>query len=115
MIKQIHSNGRFLDVSGGSSPGVYVSPNSVGSGHLRWNSNANEIEVNDGVTWRTLGSNSTFIGLSSDAQDAIAWALHKMQQEKKIDQLCEQHPGIADLKQKLDLMIKLVQDHADKP
>lgn len=75
----------------------------------------NEMEVNDGVSWRSLGAINTTIALSNDAQDALSWALKKMQEEKRLEELCQEHVGIKDLKEKLEVMIKLVQDHASKP
>ena len=115
MIKSLVSQGPYLVINGGYHNYPYMSPGAVGAGQLRWNTNMNEMEVNDGVSWRSLGAINTTIALSNDAQDALSWALKKMQEEKRLEELCQEHVGIKDLKEKLEVMIKLVQDHASKP
>lgn len=112
MIKNLNAMGKYIEVTGGQTMYTHFSPGGQGAGMLRWNTNTNNLEVNDGVSWRTIEASPAFVGLTSDARDAIDWALAKKQQEEKLERLCQEHQGIRDLKEKLEIMIKLVQDHA---
>jgi hypothetical protein len=42
--------------------------------------------------------------------DIIVWAKKKMQSERKIEELAKQYPAVKDAKEKLDIIVKLVQD-----
>ena len=66
------------------------------------------MEVNDGVSWRSLAANSTSIALTVDAQQALDWAISKMQQEARLEEISKTHPAVKDLKEKLDIMLTLV-------
>jgi hypothetical protein len=110
MIKGLTSQGPYLVVTGGFPNYPYVSPGSVCAGQLRWNTNTNEIEINDGVIWRSLGANNTSIGLSTDAQEALTWAVIKMKAERELNQRMERHPGLRDTYEKFQIMDALCRE-----
>jgi hypothetical protein len=96
MIKSLVTQGPYLVINGGYHNFPYISPGTAGAGHVRWNPNMNEMEVNDGISWRSLGANDTSISLTNDAQDALSWVLKKMQEER--------HPGLRDTWEKFKIM-----------
>lgn len=79
------------------------------SGQVRWNGNRKEFEVcdNQSGTWYRINPE---IELRSDSQlvEVLEWAKKKMVEEKKIEELAKQYPAVKDLKEKLDIIIKLV-------
>jgi hypothetical protein len=38
------------------------------------------------------------------------WAKKKMQEDQRIEELAKQYPAVKDAKEKLDIIVKLVQD-----
>ncbi len=110
MIKSIVSQGPYLVVNGGYHNYPYSSPGAVCAGQLRWNTNTNEMEVNDGVIWRSLGANSTSISLTNEAQDALSWALKKMTEERELNQRIQRHPGLRDTWEKFKIMEALCRE-----
>jgi hypothetical protein len=66
------------------------------------------MEVFDGNMWVTLGGQAS-IGLTPEAVEILDWAKAKKAQEARIEELADEHPGIRDLKEKLDIMIALVE------
>ena len=110
MIKSIVTQGPYLVVNGGYHNYPYLSPGAVGAGQLRWNTNMNEMEVNDGVSWRSLGANSTTVSLTDDAQNALSWVLTKMQEERELQQRLQRHPGLRDTYEKFKIMEALCRE-----
>lgn len=53
------------------------------------------------------------VELQNDPQiaEVIQWAKKKMQFERKIEELASKYPAVKDAKEKLDIVIKLVQDN----
>lgn len=116
MIKTLTTQDPYLVIEGGYNSSPYISPGAGGAGHLRWNSSMQEMEVNDGVTWRSLGSNPTTIYLAEDAKNAIGWALKKMQEERELEDRMQRHPGLRDTWEKFKIMEALCQeDDARQP
>ncbi len=82
------------------------------SGQVRWNGYSKCFEVcdnnNDG-RWYKI--NNT-IELRSDPQigEVLEWAKKRMAYEKKVEQLASQYPAVKDAKEKLDIILKLVQN-----
>ncbi len=102
-----NNSGRWIHVIPNGA-GPYISPGAVGAGMIRYSSNMNQLEVNDGVSWQQYRPGAT-IDLSSDAQNALAWAYAKMQEEVLLEQLMEKHPGLRDLHERFAVMLRLVQ------
>lgn len=110
MIKGINSSGRYITVTGGQASGPYISPGATGAGMMRYNSNMNCLEVNDGNSWVTMPANWATVDLNSDAESLLDWARKKRDEELRIQALAAKHPGIKDLQEKLDMMLTLVKE-----
>lgn len=96
-------------VTTGSIPYINSYTNQPLCGMVRWNPNLSHLEVYDGTTWHMKTDNAV-VDLSEDAKRILEWArLQKIQQEK-IDQLMEKHPGLKDLHQRFEVMLRLVQE-----
>ena len=82
------------------------------SGQVRWNGFSKCFEVcdnqNDGKWYKI---NNT-IELRNDPQigEVLEWAKKRMEYEKKVEKLAEKYPAVKDAKEKLDIIMKLVQD-----
>jgi hypothetical protein len=114
MIKNISGHGRYIQINGASNVYPYISsPGSVNAGQLRYNVNNNNLEVWDGVTWKEISNNYTSIGLNAEAEVLLDWARVKRDEDLKLKSLVEAHPGVRDLKEKLDILVALVQKEHD--
>ena len=111
MIKDVVSNGLFLNVTGGGSYTPYVNMTNSSAGMLRYNGSTQNLEVYDGAIWLTFSSNVAGVGLTPEAVSLLEWAREKRNEEAKIKALADKHPGIKDLKEKLDIMMALVKDY----
>ena len=112
MIKSLYSSGPFLWVTGGTPGTPYVNPTGgTGVGNMRYNPNSQNIEIYDGHNWTIMSSHSANVGLDSEAVSLLEWAREKRNEEAKIKALADKHPGIKDLKEKLDIMMALVKDY----
>jgi len=110
MIKSISSTGRYLQVQGGNSGSNYINGYSgaQGVGNLRFNTANQNMEIWDGSNWIVMATGHVMVGLDAEAVELLDWARAKRQQEERITKLAQQHPGIQDLQQKLEIMIALV-------
>ena len=97
MIKAIHSNGRYMQVIGGSAS-TYVNgnPGAQGVGNLRFNTSGQRLEVYDGSSWQELNMPHASVGLNAEAEQAIDWVRRQMEQEHRLEALAKQHPAVAD-------------------
>ena len=91
----------------------YISPGAQSAGMLRYNTNMNNIEVYDGIGWKEISNNYASIGLTGEAEMLLDWAREKRDEDSRFKALMESHPGIRDLKEKLDVMIALVAKEQD--
>ena len=83
------------------------------TGQVRWNGSTKEFEVcdnNNNGTWYRINPE---VELRNDSQlvEVIDWANRKMVEEKRIEELAKQYPAVKDAKEKLDIIVKLVQDN----
>lgn len=110
MIKSINAVGKYLGVMGATPPHTYINSQSglQGVGNVRYNTTNQVFEVFDGNMWMQLSMAHAQIGLSQEAESILDWARHKRAEEERIMKLADEHPGIKDLQQKLDVMIALV-------
>jgi hypothetical protein len=83
---------------------------------LRYNSSSSNIEVYDGVTWLTLSSGQTQVSLDGPTQEAVQWVRRRMEKEKRLEELANRHPAVADAvaavthaQEQLDIVTTLVQ------
>ena len=103
MIKNIHSSSSHIQVRQGYSNVPPISPGAQSAGMLRWNTSSNSIEVYNGVAWFGIET-STDIDLSENTKQALTWAHKKMEEEIKLLDLLERHPGLKDLHDKFEIM-----------
>ena len=113
MIKSVNSAGRYIQIGAGIPVNPYFSPGAQGAGQMRFNTNSNNIEVWDGVAWKEISNNYATVGLTIEAESLLDWARTKRDGEIKFKSLLESHPGIKDLKEKLDMMVALVTKEQD--
>jgi hypothetical protein len=102
MIKGINAQGSFITVSGGTVSSTYISPGSAGAGMLRWNPNMNCMEVNDGSVWKTLESSYASVSLTPEAESILLWARRKMEEDRMIESLQDDHPAVKIAKENLN-------------
>ena len=101
MIKGLNQTGKYMNVTGSHAatylnipPYTYQNNPLVGS--VRYSS-SNDIEVYDGMTWRTITGSLANVGLSTEAENILDWARRKMMEEADLDRLARDNPAINDL------------------
>ena len=108
MIKSILGNGGIV-VANGSVSTPYINMSTPSAGIVRFNGNVGNFEVYDGSSWVSMYSAAVTVSLDYDVQTILNWARDKMTEDLKLKELAQKHPGIEDLKQKLAVMVALVQ------
>jgi hypothetical protein len=105
-------------VSGGDTSVPHISPGAQSAGLVRYNSNMNFLEVYDGICWKALATSSPTISLTHSANEALSWAIAKMQLENEYGRLAESHPAVKiamenleKAKMQLDATIILSKEH----
>jgi len=91
MITNIYGTSPYITVS--SPGGPYISPGATSAGLVRYHNN--QTQVYDGNAWLALGGSSS-VGLTAIADEALAWAIKKMAQERAAQDLAQKHPAVAD-------------------
>ena len=91
MITSVYNSSPYITVSNPTGP--YISPGAASAGMLRYHNN--QTQVYDGNAWLTMGGGSS-VGLTPNAEEALAWAWLKMAQEKTAQDLAQKHPAVAD-------------------
>lgn len=81
------------------------------SGQVRWNGNTKEFEVCDNQSGNWYRINPE-VELTSDPglAEVIQWAKKKMEYERKLEKLMREYPAVKDAKEKLDIILKLVEN-----
>jgi hypothetical protein len=117
MIKSIYQSGKYVTVAGGTAPSLNVyytnaAPQSSGAhgfaGQVRYSTIGQCLEIFDGNTWHPCYTSTANVGLTPEAEEIVDWAKNKMQEEQRLLALMEQHPGLKDLHEKLEIMKALV-------
>ena len=81
------------------------------SGQVRWNGNSREFEVADpNGSWHRIDPTVELDSPPNIAQ-VIEWARKKMEFEKKLEKLAKEYPAVKDAKEKLEIVMKLVEDN----
>ena len=91
MITSVYPTSTWITTS--SPTGPYISPGAASAGMLRYHNN--HMEVYDGAAWLNLSGGSS-VGLTAIADEALAWAIKKMMQERAAQDLAQKHPAVAD-------------------
>lgn len=100
MINRIFPTGNYIHISvpNGSS---YVNMSNPSAGMIRYNGNTQHTEVFDGYSWMALGGTAN-IGLTAEAIEILDWAKQRMIEDRKMRELAEKHPAMADAVAELD-------------
>ncbi len=93
-IYGINASGRYVTVTGGTASDPYISPGSVGAGMLRWNSNMNNMEVNDGNSWKTLSMNYATVELTPEAESLMEWARKERDKQRTREDAVRRNPAL---------------------
>ena len=101
-------------VSQGSKPYINTYNSQPLVGMVRYNASLSFLEIYDGSTWHARNDDA-MVDLSQDAKDLLEWARQQRAQQVKIDQLMEQHPGLKDLHERFEVMLRLVQEERNDP
>ena len=117
MINTINSSSKHIYAAGGASfPYVSYNSNNPAQGMLRIN--GNEMEVWDGNTWMKIYANSANVGLNTEAEQAIDWAIKRMKQEKEWYELATTNEAVRialdqleQAKTRLELTAHLARDY----
>ena len=101
MIKGINQTGRYMNVMSGQPEShlnipQYTYQNNPLVGSLRYSA-SDDLEVYDGMTWRTVSGSFASVGLSPEAEIILDWAKKKMHEEKELELLAKENPAINDL------------------
>jgi len=92
MITNVYSHSGFVTANS-TVAGPYINPGSPSAGMMRYHNQ--QVQVYDGSSWLAMSSTAS-VGLSSEAEEIIAWAREKMQAEKEARAMSEHYPAVAD-------------------
>lgn len=94
MIKHINSASPWIRVESGGYPSIY--PSNQNAGTVRFNTSTNSLETWDGATWVGIGNAYASIEPSSQMQEVLEWAMERMLMDRRIQDLIETNPTVAD-------------------
>jgi hypothetical protein len=96
MIKGISPQGKYMYVHGGNAS-TYVNGHAgaQGVGNVRYNTSSQCFEVYDGNNWQLISMDYATVGLNVEAETLLDWAKSKMQEEREMKRLAEDHPAVA--------------------
>lgn len=103
MIKYLYGSSPWVNVTQYGTTMPYINTTQPMAGMLRLNASMNRIEVYDGMTWQGVGGDAN-VDLSETAKQTLAWAQLKMEEEKRLKELMDKHPGLLDLYEKFEMM-----------
>lgn len=89
----------------------YMLPNITGQ--IRWNGNHKYFEVADQHNGWLRIDNTIQLNHDPQLNVILEWAKKKMAEDEKIEKLSKEYPAVKDAKEKLDIIIKLVQNESE--
>jgi len=101
MIKGLQGDS-YIVVHGGDTAIPYVTQNTQNPMQGMIRINGNVLETFDGSKWMPMNTSYATIMLKPEYAVVLEWAAKKMQKEKEIQALAQQHPAIADLVDAVD-------------
>ena len=107
MITSVGSIVSIQVVSNSSSPWLALNSANTFIGQMRFISG--KCEVYDGQGWQQISSHIN-VTLNSEVEDIIKWARQKKSEDDKLKILASKYPAVKDLKEKLDMVLALVQE-----
>lgn len=102
MIKGLMGDS-YIVVSGGDTAVPYVTQNTQNPMQGMIRINGSVMETFDGSRWMHMNTSYATVYLKPEYSIVLEWAAKKMQQEKEIQRLAQQHPAIADLVEAVEL------------
>lgn len=81
------------------------------TGSMRWNSQSQCMEVMDGMSWQQINMEYATISLDDDTKTLIEWVRKKKMEEETLATLCELHPEIKDLTDRIEIFKRLVKEN----
>jgi hypothetical protein len=72
----------------------YFSPGAQGAGQMRFNTNSNNIEVWDGVTWKELGVSYVNVDVSGETQELLKWVRETKNRELSRESRVRSNPAL---------------------
>lgn len=109
MIKTIMA-GAYINIQNAYASAPYISPGAVGAGQLRWNSNINAIEVNDGLYWQSLSPSSPTIELNTEARELLDFVKKQRDRQRLVElnpSLQKAYDAINRAEDNFDMLAKL--------
>jgi len=94
MINSFTQASKYITAYMGSTNDPYFSMSAPSAGMLRFNGDMRQLEVYDGTSWRTMGGTSASVSLAPDAEQAIEWAINRMEQEKEWYKLASNNEAV---------------------
>lgn len=109
-MSSVCSSTKHIYVSTTSQPYATMdyNQNGVARGDVRYDA-YNNMQVWDGSSWNDLPKYNLF--MSPEAEDAITWAIRKMNEEKELQIMMDEYPALKDAKQNFDAMVALLKDY----
>jgi hypothetical protein len=104
MINNIHGNSQWLNVETYQGNKPYINTTQSIAGMVRYNHNGGCMEVYDGSSWQPFANGSANIDLTEDTKRILEWAEVKMQEDQKLKDLIDRHPGLKELNDKFEMM-----------
>jgi 23S rRNA maturation-related 3'-5' exoribonuclease YhaM len=93
MIRNI-TGGAGIHISGSVYNAPYIDSTRASAGMVRYV--GGNLEVYDGSSWLPLQSSYPQIELDGVTQEAIQWTRRRMEEEKRMLELAQNHPTVAD-------------------
>ena len=94
MITNLYGTSPSVMASAPGAPCIHTTNHHPDAGQVRYHDN--QLQVHDGHTWIRVPGASAHVSLTGPAEDAIAWARKKMNQEAAAENLAKTHPAVAD-------------------
>ena len=117
MINSVSSSSKYIYAAGNHSL-PYVSYNSGNPAQGMLRINGSEMEVYDGQSWTKIYPSSANVGLNTEAEAAIDWAVKRMKQEKEWYELATNNEAVRialdqleQAKTRLELTAHLARDY----
>jgi hypothetical protein len=74
------------------------------SGAIFWDNESRKFSIFDGKRGNEFYPTNQHIDFSESTKEILLWAAKKMDEEKKLDALCEQHKGLNDAREQFEIM-----------
>ena len=117
MIKSINSSSEWVQVDG-QRPYVmppvarFEYPANPYDGQMIYNFAMQEVQVYTGSIWTNALGHAN-IGLRSQTEHILHWARRKMDEEQRLNELCEKYPALAEAREQFEAMKVLVNKHGE--